>query len=276
VVTGAACIDCRTGNELSIAARTVVNATGSHLNDLLAPRGAEVYLPLLQAMNLVTSRPGPGAAIGGRSRSGRNLFLVPWRGQALFGTWESPTTREAGDTAVRDDDVRAFLSDLNEAFPSFHLTESDITMVHRGVVPAVVSKEFEPTLDGRELVFTHRPEGLAGTISVAGTKYTTARAVAERIVDRLYPELGYPFVESMSDQRTLPHVNLTGEKLLQHAASHEMVETLADAVLRRTGLGSLGLPDEATLSHAASIVAAVQGWSDMRRRDEIAALRGLY
>ena len=30
-------------------------------------------------------------AVGGRSASGRNLFLVPWRGRALFGTWESAT-----------------------------------------------------------------------------------------------------------------------------------------------------------------------------------------
>ena len=40
-------------------------------------------------MNLVTRRDAGDAALGGRSASGRNLFLVPWRGRALFGTWES-------------------------------------------------------------------------------------------------------------------------------------------------------------------------------------------
>ena len=276
VITGASVVDRVTGNRFEVTARTVVNATGSHVNDLLRPLGAEVYLPLLQAMNLVTSRPAPKAALGGRSRSGRNLFLVPWRGRALFGTWESPFTCAPGDVAVRADDVSAFVSELNEAFPTYRLSESDITLVHRGVVPAIVSMEFEPTLDGRELVFEHAADGLDGAISVAGTKYTTARAVAERIVDRLYAKLGYLFVDGASNQVPLPHVELSGDALLQHAATHEMVVTLSDAVMRRTPLGSVGRPDDGTLTHAAAIVGSALGWPDTRQREEIAAVRRLY
>ena len=38
-----------------------------------------------------------------RSSSGRNLFLVPWRDRALFGTWESngPVDPKGGETAAR-------------------------------------------------------------------------------------------------------------------------------------------------------------------------------
>lgn len=275
-VTGARVVDRTTGESIEVTSRTVVNATGSHLNDLLAPFGAQVTLPLLQAINVVTNRPAQPAALGGRSSSGRNLFLVPWRGRALFGTWESPFTCAPGDTAVRPANLSAFIAELNEAFPSFGLRESDITLIHRGVVPAQVSMEWQPTLDGRELVFEHRADGLGGAISVAGTKYTTARAVAERIVDRLFAYLGRDRVGSISSHAPLPHVDLDGEALLEHAAEREMVVTLEDAVVRRTPIGALGCPDAHTLSRAAAIVGAIRGWSESRQRDEIAALRRLY
>jgi glycerol-3-phosphate dehydrogenase len=276
VVTGAHVVDRVSGREFDITARTVVNATGCRMNSLLALQEAEVPVQLMRAMNVVTSRPAPRAALGGRSRSGRNLFVVPWRGRALFGTWQSPFTVEPGDDTVRPEDVGSFISELNEAFPSFRLSESDITLVHHGVVPALVSMEFEPELDGRELVFEHHAEGLDGAISVAGTKYTTARAVAERIVNRLYAYLPYPLAGCRSDHMPLPHVELSGPALLEHAAASEMVIHLSDAVLRRTPLGSVGCPDESTLSQAAGIVGRVQDWSESRQHEEIAAVRRLY
>jgi glycerol-3-phosphate dehydrogenase len=275
-VAGADLVDRVTGQAARVAARAVVNATGTGLNRLLAPFGADVPLPLLQASNIVTDRPAPTAAIGGRSHSGRNLFLVPWRGRALFGTWESATTRQPDDVGVDEGELAAFLVALTEAFPSFRLTRANVTLVHRGIVPARLRAGSAPTLDGGELVFEHRAEGLAGLISVAGTKYTTARAVAEGIVDRLVALLERDPIPCRSADTPLPHVELTGDDLLRHAAAHEMVVTLADAVVRRTALGALGCPDADTLAHAAAVVGDTLGWSSTRRAEEIAALRGMY
>jgi glycerol-3-phosphate dehydrogenase len=275
-VTGALAVDRLTGHHLCIDARSVVNATGARVNDLLAPFGAGVALPLLQAMNVATRHPPAGVACGVRSRSGRNLFQVPWQGHTLFGTWESPTTRLSCDTAVGETDLRAFIAELNDAFPSYRLTRDDVTFVHRGIVPARVRTGHPPALDGHELVFEHRAEGLDGLISVAGTKYTTARAVAERIVDRLERLLDVPHCPSQSANTPLPRVASTGDDLLRHAARHEMVMSLQDAVVRRTTLGALGCPDDAALAHAAAIVGDELGWPAERRRDEIAALRRMY
>lgn len=275
-VSGAVAVDRLAGDEFRISARTVVNATGGAVNHLLRPFHADIALPLLQAMNLVTSRPAPAAAIGGRSGSGRNLFLVPWQGRALFGTWESSSTREPGDLVVRDGDLSAFLTELNQAFPSYHLTRDDVTLVHRGVVPARLNTGPLPALESREQVHEHRAEGLAGTISVAGTKYTTARAVAERIVDRLFALLNCPRRACASDSIPLPQVTLAGDDLLRYVAANEMVMTLADAVMRRTSLGALGCPDDTTLAHAALVVGDVLGWSADRRRDEVASVRLMY
>ena len=53
-----------------------------------------------------------------------------------------------------------------------------------GPGPAVV------TLEGHEQVRDHAEAGVEGLLTVAGTKYTTARAVAARITDRLLVKLG--------------------------------------------------------------------------------------
>jgi len=143
-------------------------------------------------------------------------------------------------------------------------------------MPARVRADGTPALEGRELIFEHSAQGLRGTISVAGTKYTTARAVAERIVDRIFALLGRPVPECVSATTPLPHVALEGQALLAHAATNEMVVTLADAVMRRTPLGALGLPDAAELLNSATVVGGLLGWSPDKQRDEIAALRRMY
>ena len=182
-VAGVEAVDRRTGRSLQIAARTVVNATGAAIDRLLGSIGLSTRMPLVMAMNLVTTRDAGDAALGGQSASGRNLFLVPWRHRALFGTWESSRPGEPG-TAPAEEDVVAFIAELNEAFPALELRRSDVALVHRGVVPAA-ERSGRVTLEGRAQVHDHGSDGMEGLFSVAGAKYTTARAVAEQVVDRV-------------------------------------------------------------------------------------------
>jgi glycerol-3-phosphate dehydrogenase len=55
-----------------------------------------------------------------------------------------------------------------------------------------------------------------------------------------------------------------------------MALTLRDIVLRRTDIGTAGLPDESTLSACAKIAAAELGWSPERTDREIALVSGSY
>ena len=173
---------------LEIQARLVVNATGARVDRLLEPLGVTTGIPMLQAMNLVTKRDAGEEALGGRSLTGRNLFLVPWRERALFGTWESDRVCDPGETAVAERDVAAFIAELNQAFPALDLTLADVTLVHRGVVPAAVrGNRVAP--ERHEQIRDHAVQGIEGLLSVAGTKFTTARAVAERVTDTLLAKL---------------------------------------------------------------------------------------
>ena len=60
------------------------------------------------------------------------------------------------------------------------------------------------------------------------------------------------------------------------AAHEEMAVTLEDVVMRRTSLGQFGRPAPQVLEQVSTIMAAALGWSEEKRRAEIAALDPLY
>jgi glycerol-3-phosphate dehydrogenase len=219
-VTGVRARDIIGSRTLDIGARLVVNATGSAVDVLLKPIGLASGVPMLKAMNLVTRREAGDEALGGRARSGRNLFLVPWRRRALFGTWESSRACDLGDTAVDPGEVGAFIGELNEAFPALDLTIDDVTLVHRGVVPAVVHNG-RVTLEGHEQVRDHAVQGVQGLVTVAGVKYTTARAAAERVTDLVLTKLQRAAAPSRTSATSLPGGSLRDVMLAVAEARRE-------------------------------------------------------
>jgi glycerol-3-phosphate dehydrogenase len=203
-VTGVRARDRQTGKELEIAARLTVNATGASVDGLLTPLGVSMGMPLLKAMNLITRRDAGEEALGGRAPSGRHLFLVPWRGRALLGTWESDRATDANGLDVTGGEIASFISELNQAFPALDLTPADVSLVHRGIVPAARTETGGVRLDGRDRVRDHAVDGIDGLLSVAGTKYTTVRAVAERLVDLGIAKLQRPRAPCRTASRPLP------------------------------------------------------------------------
>ena len=273
-VTGVEAVDLETGRTFTLRASAVVNATGAHAGRLLAPLGLDPRLPLMQAVNLVTRRPAPAAAVGGRTASGQHLFIVPWQGRAIVGTFESATCVPPGETLVAHADVERFLAAVQTAFPAWALTSDDITRVQCGVVPAVLDRRGRPSLDGRDLLFDHGRE-VAGLHTVVGTKYTTARALAERVVDRVVRARHGEARPCRTADTPLPHVGLTGAALLRHAAAHEMVRRLPDLVLRRTTIGTAGDPGDAALQEVAAALAD-GGWDAARVDAGIAECRAWF
>ena len=229
-VIGVTARDTIGARTLDIPARLTVNATGGAVDRLLKPLGTTAGVPMLKAMNLVTKRDAGDEALGGRSLSGRNLFLVPWREHALFGTWESGRACDPDDNGVAEADVAAFIAELNQAFPSLDLTLADVTLVHRGVVPAVVHGD-RVTLQGHEQLRDHATEGIEGLLTVAGTKYTTARAVAERVTDTLLAKLQHAPVACRTAAVALPGGSVRDSGLAIADARREFDEGLpADTI----------------------------------------------
>ena len=159
-------------------------------------------------MNLVTRRPAPGVACGAPTADGRLLFALPWQGQLAIGTWHGAELCGADAGMVAPQEFAAFLAGVNQAFPALKLTSDDITLVQRGVVPAVGLGQ-HVTLADHPLLREHRHDGADGAISLMGVKYTTARALAEQAVTLVTAQLGR-HAPSTTASAQLPGLEPTG------------------------------------------------------------------
>ncbi len=176
------------GERFPINARVTIDATGAAAGRLAAGAGIRQAPLLVKAMNLVTSRPAPAVACGSPTASGRLLFALPWQGQLSIGTWHGPGPCGADGGRVTSDEVAAFVTEINEAFPALRLAISDVTFVQRGVVPARAAGSGIELAD-RPIVRNHRRDQVDGLITLMGVKYTTARAVAQRAVSEAAAQL---------------------------------------------------------------------------------------
>jgi glycerol-3-phosphate dehydrogenase len=109
-------------------------------------------------------------------------------------------------------------------------------------------------------------------ISVEGVKYTTARLVAERAVDRVFEALGAASPACRTGEVPLapPPVAGTLEAAVARATREEMAVKLADIVFRRTALGTTPGPRRAVVEAAARLAAVELGWDAARQEAEIA------
>jgi glycerol-3-phosphate dehydrogenase len=221
-VVGVRAQDTLGSRQLEIAAKLTVNATGAAIDRLLQPLGTSARVPMLKAMNVVTRRDAGEEALGGRAISGRNLFLVPWRERALFGTWESADVASPDDTGVTDQEIGSFITELNQAFPALDLTRADVTLVHRGIVPAAVHGS-RVSLEGHDRVRDHAIEGIDGLVTVSGVKYTTARAVAEKVTTLVLSKLQRPAVPCRTATTALPGGSIrdTGLAIAEARREHD-------------------------------------------------------
>ena len=277
--TGIKAHDHLSGQDFDVRARVIVNASGPWAVSLLDRSGVPTRWPLLKAMNLVTSRPARTAALVAAMRSGRALVMLPWQGRTVIGTSESADERQPDDQDARRDEVDAFVRDINETFPAFELEPGEVTLVHRGVVPAGVNDR-RLSLLGHSRIIDHGVEGTTQQlISVVGVKYTTARLVAEQTVDRVQQKLGRPPVKCRTADTVLPGAALEDRDPpdpVMYAIRDEMAYTLVDVVVRRTGLGAAGHPGDEVAGSVADRMQMALGWSEEQKQREIASLRRFY
>ena len=183
----------RDDQTIEVRARVVLNCAGPWAGELLAalaPQAAgSLSMPLAKAMNLVTKRPLVEThAIGGPAE-GRLLFIAPWRGHAIVGTSHDSFDGAAGTLTVGREDITRFLDEVHRAFPGAGLQISDVSLVHRGLLPAS-NRNSSKSLLKTSQVRDHRLDGVAGLVSVLGVRYTTARDTAQRAVDTVFRVLG--------------------------------------------------------------------------------------
>lgn len=214
-IIGVQAQDMLTGAQFSIRARMVVNTSGPWVDtilDLLHGQRPKRRIKLAKALNLVTRSLESRYAFGMKSplvyqdadavlqKGSRLLFITPWREYSLIGTAYAEYEGEPDDFHITEQEIQDFLKEINCAYPVANLKREDVYFVHGGLVPESdqAPKTASIQLAKRYVIYDHRQDGVAGLLSVVGVKYTTARHVAEKVVDHILESWGKRPVKSLS------------------------------------------------------------------------------
>jgi glycerol-3-phosphate dehydrogenase len=124
-------------------------------------------------------------------KSARLYFITPWAGQSVIGTAHLPYGGPVDGWCVTEADVLEFIAEINAAYPAARLGPEDVRYCYGGLTPAEGEVQGQVRRSRQNMILDHgQRDGLAGLISVLGVKYTTARLVAERVVDIAFQKLG--------------------------------------------------------------------------------------
>lgn len=205
-IIGVIAKDELSGDSFEVRSKMVVNATGpwsDSIHSLLKEQWPS-HIPLAKAFNIVTRPLVQTHALGLFSRrmyrdagavvrkGGRFLFISPWRNYSLIGTAYLPYDENPDQCSVTEEEIQNFLDEINEAYPSAELKMEDVLLVQSGLLPcaSISHHRKECQLLKQYQIRDHRAEGVTGLISVIGVKYTTARHVAEKVVDSIFESWG--------------------------------------------------------------------------------------
>lgn len=176
--------DMLTGDEFSIQAGTIVNATGPWVdaldamndkdtgNKLLLTKGVHIVLdssvlPIRQATYFDVS-------------DGRMVFAIPRDGKVYVGTTDTAYKGEMEDPQISAADKEYLIHAIGKIFAVKGLQISDIQSGWAGLRPLIRQKGKSPSAVSRKDEIFQYPSGL---ITIAGGKLTGYRKMAERIVD---------------------------------------------------------------------------------------------
>ncbi|MBN2026278.1 MAG: glycerol-3-phosphate dehydrogenase/oxidase, partial [Actinobacteria bacterium] len=176
------------GQEFDIEAKVVLNCTGpwtdaiccmgdpEAIPKLRPTKGSHVIVPwervrATNAMPIISPT------------DERMMFLVPWGDYALIGTTDTDYSGDYDTIHASREDVDYILEAANKALPRARLDYNDIISTYAGLRPLVVEdggKDVKESQVSREHSIY---EGHSGLVSIAGGKLTTARSMAEELVD---------------------------------------------------------------------------------------------
>ncbi|MGH9402497.1 MAG: glycerol-3-phosphate dehydrogenase [Terriglobia bacterium] len=206
-LTSAEVIDRLTGRKHEMASRFWVNAAGpwvDRVRALLPRHDGSKTIRLTKGTHVILPCVSGSTALFAAILPGERIFLMmPWHGHSLLGTTD--TEYEGDPAAVRPEgaEIEYLINALNRVLREPVKAESVIGG-YAGLRALVVERGKNPSANTREYRF-HRDPWAKNLISICGGKLTTARALAEKLVDVAVSELpGLPAEAGSSPSRHTP------------------------------------------------------------------------
>ncbi|GAX10277.1 glycerol-3-phosphate dehydrogenase [Fistulifera solaris] len=201
-VVGAVVQDRMTGEEWVVRAKKVVLAGGPFTDALrqremkeLGSNSSDQFQPAVEGASgtHIVLRggivPDDLGLLDYQTRDGRFLFILPWQGHTLVGTTDQKDPAQTLHN-VPEDEIEWLLEEsqkyLELAQP---LQRSDVWSAWRGWRPLAVDPHAPPgtTTMSRDHIISEHP--VTGVLFIAGGKWTTWRAMAQDVTDRVVARL---------------------------------------------------------------------------------------
>ena len=192
-LNGAVVCDVLTGQEVTVSARHIINATGVFAEQVAALTGDESKATVepSKGIHLVVAlerlRISNTAVVLPETEDGRILYIIPWSARAIIGTTDTGTG-DLDDPQASPADIAYLLKHVNKYLEA-DLTDDDILSVYAGYRPLVKSRGARAA----ELSRTHVVlQEVNGMVTIVGGKLTTYRRMAQDTVDVLSKRDGMP------------------------------------------------------------------------------------
>ncbi len=234
---------------LEVRAPLVVNAAGPWADLLLETLGEahrSTHLIRSKGIHILTRKLVGDAALGMSAGTG-HFFLLPWRGLTLIGTTDEVYEGHPDAFRVTEADIVGLIDKVNTHYPAAALRREDVLHSYGGLRPLVddegAARAGSYGRSRRAEVCDHaRTDGVEGLVSVIGGKWTTARSLAETVVDLALKKLGRAAGPCLTRVVPLPggaignFRGFVGELRARHPdAPGELVEHLARNYGARAG-----------------------------------------
>jgi glycerol-3-phosphate dehydrogenase len=186
-INGVLAKDQETGIQYTLKAKTVINATGVFVDELLGmdePESRPMVQPS-QGIHLVFDKSflGPHDALMiPKTTDGRVLFAIPWHDRMLVGTTDTPLNAHQLEPRALEEEVR-FILEAAARYLTIIPTRKDVRSVFAGLRPlAAPQNEKQKT---KEISRSHKLiVSASGLITITGGKWTTYRRMAEDTVNQ--------------------------------------------------------------------------------------------
>ncbi|MDA8345491.1 MAG: glycerol-3-phosphate dehydrogenase/oxidase [Thermaerobacter sp.] len=183
-VRGAEVRDEESGAIFPIMAERTVIAAGAWTDRLR--EGEAPLLRLTKGVHLTLRRedlPLSSACVV-RGPDGRLMFAIPDGPVTYVGTTDTDVA-SPGDDSITSDDAEYIFAAIRRTFPDANISPASVIGAWSGVRPLVRLRPGPaPSQVSRDYRLVFSPDGL---VYVVGGKLTAFRAMAERIIDRVFP-----------------------------------------------------------------------------------------
>lgn len=210
-LSGARVRDNLTGKEWDVKAKGIINATGPFADALLTLDNPS-HKPIVQpSSGIHITLPGYYSPrrmglLDPATSDGRVIFFLPWQGNTIAGTTDTPAEVEAEPKAP-EEEIRWILEEVRRYLsPDIKVRRGDVLSAWSGLRPLVRNPSASTT---QGLVRNHMIHvSDSGLLTIAGGKWTTYRAMAKETVDEAVKVFGLE--DKVTNGCITDHVRLIG------------------------------------------------------------------